>query len=349
MTEPKPIAIAEAAQAYLDHLRDARGCSPHTVAAYGRDLAKLVAWAARPAAVGRRAAARPGRPAARRPGPSGGSAHAPESAAPAAPSGLPGGGPVDPAPRLATLADIDKRSLQLFLSGEARRLSPASQGRLLACLKGFGRFLVAEYRLPRNPAQGIAFPRKESKLFNVAGEDFLEEVLGEEPGTFEEARTRLCLEMFYGSGLRLSELVGLKWSQIGRDGASARVLGKGSRYRTVPLTESARGLLEEYKGLCRERGIPAAGPLLVSAVVKPVGNRIIQRTVTEKLRAAGRAGKSSPHVLRHSFATHLLDNGADLLAVKEMLGHASLSTTQKYTHVSVRKLKETYAKAHPRA
>ena len=196
----------------------------------------------------------------------------------------------------------------------------------------------------------------------MAGEDFLEGVLEEGradaasgggigPGTgFVEARTRLCLEMFYGSGLRLSELTGLRWAQIARDGSSARVLGKGNRYRTVPLTDSARALLSEYRDLCREPRHPrgrGTHPRLRRG--KPVGNRIIQRTVTDKLQAAGRRGKSSPHVLRHSFATHLLDNGADLMAVKEMLGHASLSTTQKYTHVSVRKLKETYAKAHPRA
>jgi integrase/recombinase XerC/integrase/recombinase XerD len=269
--------------------------------------------------------------------------------------------------------------LQLFLSGEARRLAASSQGRLLACLKGFGRFLVGEYRLPRNPAQGIAFPRMEKKLFTVAGEEFLDGVLApagqpeagnpasgspaavpgnavQDPGdgeageaAFVAARTRLCIEMFYGSGLRLSELTGLKWAGLAKDHSAARVLGKGGRFRAVPLTESAKAALAEWKALLAERGIPAAGPLLVSAQGKPVGNRIIQRTVTDRLRAAGRKGKSSPHVLRHSFATHLLDNGADLMAVKEMLGHSSLSTTQKYTHVSVRKLKETYAKAHPRA
>lgn len=314
MMERLSIGIREAAQAYLDFIRDARGYSPNTVAAYGRDLAKLTNWISKPA----------------------------KSMRP-----------------IATIDALDKRSLQLFLSGEARRLAAASQARLLACLKGFGKFLVGEYRLPRNPAQGIAFPRRETKLLTVAGEDFLEGVLegngaggdrAAESDSFEQARTRLCVEMFYGSGLRLSELVGLKWAQIGRDGLTARVLGKGSRYRTVPITESARTTLSEYRALCRERGIPAlAGPILVSAKGKPVGNRIIQRTVTDRLRKAGRHGKSSPHVLRHSFATHLLDNGADLLAVKEMLGHSSLSTTQKYTHVSVRKLKETYAKAHPRA
>jgi site-specific recombinase XerD len=298
--EPVSWSLPQAIEAYLGHLRDARGCSPHTLAAYGRDLGKLLAW------TGKRG---------------------PERA-----------------------AELDKKSLQAFLSAQARRLAAASQARLLACLKGFGGFL-AERGLPRNPAQSIAFPRKEGKLVSVAGEGFLSDVLAEaEPEGFEAARTRFCLEMFYGSGLRLSELTGLKWNQIARDASSVRVLGKGGRYRTVPVTASARASLAEYKARLAAQGIPAAaGPVLLSSRGKPVGNRIIQRTVTDRLRAMGRRGKSSPHVLRHSFATHLLDHGADLMAVKEMLGHASLSTTQKYTHVSMAKLKETYAKAHPRA
>lgn len=298
--EPLPWSLPQAVGAYLDHLRDARGCSPHTLAAYGRDLAKLLAWTAK---------------------------QGPERA-----------------------VDLDKKCLQAFLSTQARRLAAASQARLLACLKGFGRFL-AERGLPHNPARSIAFPRQENKLVSVAGEEFLIGVLEEkEPAGFEAARTRFCLEMFYGSGLRLSELTGLKWSQFARDGGSVRVLGKGGRYRIVPVTSSARASLEQYRAELAAHGIPAAaGPVLLSARGKPVGNRIIQRTVTERLRAMGRRGKSSPHVLRHSFATHLLDHGADLMAVKDMLGHASLSTTQKYTHVSMAKLKETYAKAHPRA
>lgn len=301
--QPSALSLPQAAADYLDHLRDERGCSPHTISAYGRDLAKLLAWTAKK-------------------------------------------GPAN----LVKAADVDKKALQLFLSAQAKGLSASTQSRLLACLKGFGRWL-AERGLARNAAQTIAFPRKETKLVSVAGEEFLTEAIGtDEPESFEAARTRLCLEMFYGSGLRLSELTGLKWNQIGRDSASARVLGKGSRYRVVPLTDSARACLDEYRRLCAEHGVTtAAGPVLVSARGKPVGNRIIQRTVTDRLHAMGRRGKSSPHVLRHSFATHLLDHGADLMAVKEMLGHASLSTTQKYTHVSMARLKETYAKAHPRA
>lgn len=299
-SETSALELPQAIEDYLDHLRDARGYSLHTISAYSLDLAKLTAWAAKK-------------------------------------------GPV-------RAVDLDKRTLQMFLSAQARGLAASSQSRLLACLKGFGKFLVQNHGMPRNPAQTIAFPKKESKLVSVAGAEFLDEVLEEEPQGFAAARTRLCVEMFYGSGLRLSELTGLKWTHIARDGSSARVLGKGSRYRTVPITASARAMLEEYRALCREHGMQTtAGAVLVSAKGKPVGNRIIQRTVTDRLHAMGRRGKSSPHVLRHSFATHLLDNGADLMAVKEMLGHSSLSTTQKYTHVSVKKLKETYAKAHPRA
>jgi integrase/recombinase XerC len=301
--EPSAQGIPKAVDSYLEHLRDVRGYSLHTLSAYTRDLAKLAAWTAK---------------------------HGPAEA-----------------------SALDKKTLQLFLSAQARNLAASSQARLLACLKGFGRFLAQNFGASRNPAQTIAFPKAGTKLVSVAGEEFLEDVLDGEPeGSegFVAARTRLCLEMFYGSGLRLSELTGLKWSQLARDDSAARVLGKGSRFRTVPLTESAKGMLGEYRAACRAQGVQTAtGAVLVSSRGRPVGNRIIQRTVTDRLHAMGRRGKSSPHVLRHSFATHLLDNGADLMAVKEMLGHSSLSTTQKYTHVSMKKLKETYAKAHPRA
>ncbi len=306
-TEAVDVSIETAVGVYLDFIRDVRGHSPHTGAAYARDLGKLIAWISDPA-----------------------SAPAEKTA--------------------AGICSLDKKTLQLFLASQARVLSPASQSRLLACLKGFGKFLVSHYNLPSNPAQRIGFPKRGSKLFSVAGEEFLREVLDVSMDSFQEKRTRLCLEIFYGSGLRLSELTGLKWTHISSDDAWANVLGKGNRYRKVPFTEAAKAVLREYRGECRARGVSTlAGPVLISARGRPVGNRIVQKTVTASLHAMGRRGKSSPHVLRHSFATHLLDNGADLMAVKEMLGHSSLSTTQKYTHVSVKKLKDTYALAHPRA
>ncbi len=249
----------------------------------------------------------------------------------------------------APLEVLDRKTLQRFLLSRRGGSSPATQERLVACLKGFGKFLAARYGLGKNPAQGLLFPRKEKKLAAVASEDFLQGALAAETDGFPSMRTRLCLEMFYGSGLRLSELVKLKWGQISRDSRTARVLGKGNKLRTVPLTQSARQALDQYREECRSRGLPLDGAVLLSRTGRPLGGRSVQKNVTRALQEMGRQGKSSPHILRHSFATHLLDNGADLMAVKEMLGHSSLSTTQKYTHVSVAKLKETYGRAHPRA
>jgi integrase/recombinase XerC/integrase/recombinase XerD len=227
-------------------------------------------------------------------------------------------------------------------------LKPSSQARCVACLKSFCRYLAAQGLIPRNPALGLGFPKKERRLFEVVGEDMLAEALSPRPEAdpFNEARDVLCLELCYGSGLRLAELLGLKWGDFARK--AVRVQGKGSRVRQVPVTRSALGALESYRSACAEKGIAPAGILLRTRRGKPLGRRAVQRAVESRLRAQGRNGKSSPHVLRHSFATHLLDGGADLLAVKEMLGHSSLSTTQNYTHVSVKRLKEAINRAHPR-
>src|SRR5690606_3353770 len=142
--ESSPTALPKAVEAYLDHVRDVRGYSRHTLSAYSRDLEKLAAWCAKK-------------------------------------------GP-------AAAAVLDRKTLQLFLSAQARSLAAGSQSRLLACLKGFGKFLVAHHGLERNPAASIAFPKRESKLFTVASESFLDEVLAEEPDSFTQARTRLCVE-----------------------------------------------------------------------------------------------------------------------------------------------------------
>jgi integrase/recombinase XerC len=247
------------------------------------------------------------------------------------------------------VATLDKPLLQAFLIARAGQgLKASSQARLTACLKSFGKHLSA--RGGKNPAENLRFPKREQPLPAVAGEDLLTAALAPVPGLdpFLDARARLCLELLYGSGLRLAELTGLKWEDFARDAASVRVLGKGGKERVVPVTRSAIRVLGEYRGECGARGFAVAGPLLRALTGKPLGMRSVQKLVESRLRAEGRTGKSSPHVLRHSFATHLLDHGADLLAVKEMLGHASLSTTQKYTHVSTKRLKEAMAKAHPR-
>jgi integrase/recombinase XerC len=294
--------VPAAIDSFLRHLRLERALSPHTVAAYGRDLEKLSEYLK---------AARKG--------------------------DLP-------------LEKLDKPLLQAFLlrlAGEG--LKASTQARCVACLKSFGKFAALRTGL-RNPAQTLRFPRREHALPAVAGEELLESALEpmETGNPFLEVRDRLCLELFYGSGIRLAELTGLKWDDFSRNRDAMNVLGKGNKARQAPVTRSARAVLEEYRAACEGRGFAARGPLLVGLRGKPLGMRSVQKAVTARLRALGRSGKASPHVLRHSFATHLLDHGADLLAVKEMLGHASLSTTQKYTHVSVKRLKDTMAKAHPR-
>ncbi len=252
------------------------------------------------------------------------------------------------------VAALDKPRLQDFVVKlPAKRFGAASQARVIACLKSFGNFLAARGFAARNPAQGLVFPKQEQKLVSVAGEELLSRALeplpaGPDSDPFRERRDLLCLELCYGSGLRLAELTGLKWSDFSRDLASVRVLGKGNKARTVPVTRRAREALEAYRAASAEKGFAPGGALLLNTNGRALGRRTVQRAVEARLRAQGRQGQASPHVLRHSFATHLLDRGADLLAVKEMLGHASLSTTQKYTHVSVRRLKQVISQAHPR-
>jgi integrase/recombinase XerC len=295
------VTLAQAIAAYLADLRD-RAASPHTIAAYGRDLRKLVQHL------------EPG-----------------------------GKGHVE-------VRIVDKGLLQGFLMRLAGSgLKPSSQSRIVACLKSFGNFLSAKTGLP-DPTRGLRFPKKEQKLFAVAGEEMLSDAAEAAPGQdpFLDARDRLCVELLYGSGLRLAELIGLRWGDFSRGHDTVRVLGKGNKVRVVPVTKGARAMLKAYRSACSGKAFPVQGPLLLSHKGEPLGRRTVQKSVEARLRAQGRKGKASPHVLRHSFATHLLDHGADLLAVKEMLGHASLSTTQKYTHVSIKRLKDVMAQKHPR-
>jgi site-specific recombinase XerD len=248
------------------------------------------------------------------------------------------------------IGELDKPLLQGFLVGLAGAgLKASTQARCVACLKSFGKF-VALQTGGRNPALSLRFPRKDQVLPAVAGEALLEDALAvsDASNPFLEIRDRLCIELFYGSGIRLAELTGLDWKDFSRNQDTLHVLGKGQKARVAPVTDGSRRVLEEYRAACEALGFAVSGPLIVGMQGRPLGARSVQKSVTARLRAHGRAGKASPHVLRHSFATHLLDHGADLLAVKEMLGHASLSTTQKYTHVSVKRLKDVMDQKHPR-
>lgn len=256
--------------------------------------------------------------------------------------------------------EVDRLGLRSFMGWCLRRkLSRRTIGRKLSAVRGFFRFLHLEDRLPLNPARAVRAPKMEkrlpghlsrpemSALFDLA------EVRAAE-NTLAGTRDLLVLELLYGSGLRLSELQGANLSDMDLRSAQMKVRGKGRKERIVPLTRSSVQALRRYEPRRHEAMAPSArrgdhDALLLNARGGRLSRRSIQRQVRALLEKAAAQQGLSVHSLRHSFATHLLDAGADLMAVKELLGHVSLSTTQIYTHTSKERLKEVYRRAHPRA
>lgn len=256
--------------------------------------------------------------------------------------------------------EVDRLGLRSFMGWCLRRkLSRRTIGRKLSAVRGFFRFLHLEDRLPLNPARAVRAPKTEkrlpghlsrpemSALFDLA------EVRAAE-NTLAGTRDLLVLELLYGSGLRLSELQGANLSDMDLRSAQMKVRGKGRKERIVPLTRSSVQALRRYEPRRHEAMAPSArrgdhDALLLNARGGRLSRRSIQRQVRALLEKAAAHQGLSVHSLRHSFATHLLDAGADLMAVKELLGHVSLSTTQIYTHTSKERLKEVYRRAHPRA
>lgn len=224
-------------------------------------------------------------------------------------------------------------------------LDKRSVARKLSAIKAFFRFCAREGLCRTNPAQGIRAPRADRKLPSFLSERQAEQAMRPAaPGESQEGRDNALLEVLYGSGLRASELVGLRAGDVDLGAGVAKVTGKGGKQRMVPLTRQSLKRLGPLVA-----GLSPDSPVFAGSRGGTLGRRQLQRIVRRRIRAAGYGGKASPHVLRHTFATHLLDRGADLKAVKELLGHASLSTTQVYTHVSVERLKKVYRQAHPRA
>ncbi len=223
-------------------------------------------------------------------------------------------------------------------------------------LRAFFKFWMRRGRVTKNPLVGLALPKLEKRLPQFLTEKQMKELLGGpqrliENGTatpFVAWRDRLAMELLYGAGLRVSELTGLNYGQIEADGAVARVLGKGKKERLCPLGKVAAGVLAKWKNeYARDTGPDA--PVLVDTAHRRMSDRAVQLMLKRYLALAGLPLDLTPHKLRHSYATHLLNAGADLRLVQELLGHASLNTTQVYTHVTVARLREVYDKAHPRA
>jgi integrase/recombinase XerD len=314
-------ALERAIGEYLTFLRVERGLSPATLRAYRADLTDFAmsrgtaaGWGRGPDAAVRYLAARTRR-----------------------------GSPVDPG------------------------LAPTSLRRRAAAIRGFYRFAYGEGLIELDVAARLDLPRRSRLLpetLTVAEVERLLEAAGApdpertDPGAAVEVRDRTLLELLYAAGLRVSEALGLDREDISLDGGFVRVVGKGDRERLVPVGEVALEWTARYLTWPREdwlRGVPSdgtrggGGPLFLT----PRGQRLARQQAWSAVkRAAGSAGlgdRVSPHTLRHSFATHLLEGGADLRVVQELLGHASISTTQLYTHVTGERIREVYARAHPRS
>lgn len=242
-----------------------------------------------------------------------------------------------------TIACVDARLIRAYLARlHAHRLDPATVGRKLAALRSWFRFLVRRGVLPRNPALEIRGPRLGRKLASFLP---IDEAAALVDAKGASGRDRAILELLYATGLRVSELVGLEVDDVDRCERTVRVLGKGRKERIVPFGARAAAALDAYlDGDARSRG-----PLFVNRRGGRLGVRSVFDVVRRRARQVGLPRRVSPHTLRHTFATHLLDGGADLRMIQELLGHSRLSTTQRYTHVSADQLTRVYDTAHPRA
>lgn len=249
--------------------------------------------------------------------------------------------------------DIDRLAVRHFLAWLQREgLTKRTIARKLACIRSFLKYLCRERVIDHNPAVHLAIPKVDRRLPSFL--DVCQAAEAMELPQREDVfglRDAAILEVFYSAGLRLSELVGLNVSSIDPVGEVVKVTGKGRKQRIVPLgrkaLEALRPYMERRKELLRGKGDVEA--LFLNRSAGRLSERSVQKIVQRYLRLVSQAQQVSPHVLRHTFATHMLDAGADLKAVKELLGHVSLSTTQVYTHVSLDRLKKVYDRAHPRA
>jgi integrase/recombinase XerD len=303
----KGLVLPRHGERYLDHLRVERGLSPHSLAAYRRDLALY-------------------------------------------------GGYLD-AVGLAGPAEAMAEDLAAFVgwvrehrTAEGRPFAAATVARTLVSVRGLHRFLVREGLAALDPSTQVTGPRLSRSLPKAlpleAVERLLAAPLGEEPAAL---RDRAMLEVLYGAGLRISELVDLDVDDLDLEGGSVRALGKGGKERVVPLGRPARRAVEAWLVRGRAALKPEGPALFVNARGRRLTRQGAWKVVRRYGEAAGLGGSVSPHTLRHSFATHLLDGGADVRVVQELLGHANVNTTQIYTAVSRARLRAVYERAHPRA
>ncbi len=251
--------------------------------------------------------------------------------------------------------DVMGRALRRFAQElGSRGLDPASQARILSTVRALFRWAFETGRLERNPAEGLRNPKQPKRLPAFLTEGESTDLLDLPPATdFVSARLQALLELLYASGLRVSELTGLDLQDLLLSERVLQVLGKGSKERIVPFHDTALAVLETYlahrKMLLAEKHLPPTPALFLNQKGGRLTPESVRTFLARALEQASVRAKVSPHALRHSFATHLLNRGMDLRAIQELLGHSSLSTTQRYTHLDLEQLAKTYEHAHPRA
>ena len=248
----------------------------------------------------------------------------------------------------------DKMRLRAFLSESSEKgLSKRTVSRRMAALRTFFRFLVREGHLEKSPMAVMKNPKQDKRLPMVLEESEAARLLEAPEDDLTGRRDRAILETLYSAGLRVSELVHLDLEKVDFIGGVCRVLGKGGKERLCPIGDRALRAIRQYLQLRGAEGPKNHKALFLNHSPNKKGSRLTERSVCRivhrYIELTCRRENISPHTLRHSFATHLLDHGADLKSVQELLGHENLSTTQIYTHVSTKRMKEVYEKAHPRA
>ena len=294
---------------FLEHIAHERGLSPHTVRAYGADLEAFTTFLAR----------YQDRPA--------------ESLSP---------------------ADVDLTALRAFLAALSQRgLAKRSQGRAVAALRALFRWAARVGELASDPAARLRTPKAPRTLPEHLRPGEIEALLAAPAGDgFAAVRDRALLELLYATGLRVSELVSLDWLEVDLGERALRVVGKGGKEREVPFGRPAQEALRRWREIAAMRfgaAAPGGDAVFLNRRGGRLTDRSVRRILDRAMAATALARGVHPHTLRHSFATHLLERGADLRAIQELLGHASLSTTQRYTHVDIDHLLAVHRDAHPRA
>lgn len=310
---PSPPASTSELTEYLEHLRNERDVSPNTLLAYERDLMELVKFFS-----------------------------------------LYYGG------EGWSWQGVDRLAIRGFLAHLTKRgLAKRSIARALSAVRGFYRFLHRNEIVDANPARAVGSPKLERYLPSYLDRTQIDLVfqaaeLRAMEGRYNDVRNLAILELFYSTGMRLSELRGIDRGDLDLVSQQVKVTGKGRKQRIIPVGDHASRALRNYE-IKRDELVGRLGPtsdksaVFLSALGKRLSTSAIQLVITKFLAQVDESAGLSTHSLRHTFATHLLDAGADLRAVQELLGHASISTTQIYTHTSVERLKQVYRKAHPRA